>query len=133
MNRSRNALGSVHKGGTEDRRFRQFFGVSATVALDTWDRLQGEDLTPEGGKFLHLLWTLMFFKLYGIESDLCAHAGGVYGAIDPKTYRRWIWPMARALAELEYAVVSGFLTHMLFTCCYFELTLNPRLLIPDNF
>ena len=106
MNRSRNTLGSIHKGGNEDRRFREFYGVSAITVLATWDRLQEEDLTPAGGKFIHLLWTLLFFKLYGTETDLCAHAGGVYEAIDPKTFRRWTWPMAHALAELEYFVVS---------------------------
>lgn len=105
MNRSRNTLGSIHKGGNEDRRFREFYGVSAITVLATWDRLQEEDLTPAGGKFIHLLWTLLFFKLYGTETDLCAHAGGVYGAIDPKTFRRWTWPMAHALAELEYFVI----------------------------
>jgi hypothetical protein len=107
MNRSRNPLGSMHKGGTEDRRFREFYGVSAGTALDTWNRLSEQDLTPAGGKFIHLLWTLMFFKLYGIETDLCAHAGGIYGAIDKKTFRKWTWPMAEALAELEYSVVSA--------------------------
>ncbi len=106
MNRSRNAVGSTHKGGTEDRRFRAFYGISALSALDTWERLQAQNLTPAGGKFLHLLWTLLFFKLYGVEADVCAHAGGRYGAIDPKTLRKWIWPMVDALEELQYSVVS---------------------------
>ena len=28
------------------------------------------------------------------------------GGIDPKTFRKWVWPFIRALAELEYTVVS---------------------------
>ena len=108
MNRSRNTLGSTHKGGTEDRRFRSFYGISAITAIDVLGRLEGEDLVPAGGggRFLYLLWTLMFFKLYSVETELCAHAGGAYGAVDPKTFRKWCWPMAHALAELEYSVVS---------------------------
>lgn len=106
MNRSRNAIGSTHKGGDEDRRFRSFYGISAETVLDTWGRLGNENLVPPNSRFLHLLWTLILFKLYGVETDLCAHAGGSYGAVDPKTFRKWCWPMAEALAELEYSVVS---------------------------
>ena len=33
---------------------------------------------------------------------MCGHAGGV----DLKTFRKWIWPLICALADLEYTVVS---------------------------
>jgi len=51
---------------------------------------------------IHYLWVLMFMKIYSFETALCGHAGGV----DPKTFGKWIWPFIRALAELEYTVVS---------------------------
>ena len=114
MMRSRNTLGTIHKGGTEDRRFRQFFGISATSAVDTWGRMKENELIPDGGKFLHLLWALMFFKTYSVDTVLCSHAGGIYGAIDPKTFRKWLWPMVYAISELEYSVVSHNYVQLIF-------------------
>jgi hypothetical protein len=106
MNRSARPLGGTVKGGTEDRRFCSFFGISAHSVHDTWSRLEIEGLIPPGGIFLHLLWALLFMKTYSVEAELCAHAGGRYGAVDPKTFRKWMWPMVHALEGLEYTVVS---------------------------
>jgi hypothetical protein len=110
MNRGKKRLGKFKKGGTEDRRFRDFFGTFAACALDSWHRLHHFQLTPGGGRFYHLLWALMFMKIYGKEADLCAHAGDTSGLVDPKTYRKWVWPFVEALAEMEYNVVSCFVS-----------------------
>ena len=76
MNRVRNKLGVTFRGWTEDRRFRSFFGAGVLTVIDVWSRMKAEDLIPEGGKFHHYLWALMFMKLYGSETSLCAKAGG---------------------------------------------------------
>jgi hypothetical protein len=105
MNRGQLKLGSLGAGRSEDRRFREMFGLKAPAALDAWNRLCVHKLVPPGGMFFHFLWSLMFMKLYSVEVDLCANAGGSDGAVDPKTFRKWVWPFIKSLAELEYHVV----------------------------
>lgn len=104
MNRAGKRLGTLTPGGPEDRRLRSFFGAGVVVILDAWYRMAAQDLIPDGGKFYHLLWALMFMKIYSSESTMCGHAGGV----DPKTWRKWIWPFVRGLSDLEYTVVRFF-------------------------
>ena len=102
MNRAGHRLGKLIAGGAEDRKFRSFFGCGVEVARLAWNMLRAKSLVPPGGLVVHYLWSLMFMKLYSSETALCAHAGG----IDPKTFRKWVWPFIRALSELEYSVVS---------------------------
>ena len=106
MNRGPQKLGKLGKNSPEDTRFRAFYGASANAVLDAWNKLTLHALVPKGGWFFHLLWALMFMKLYGTESDMCANASGTCGAVDPKTLRKWVWPFIKALAELQYKVVS---------------------------
>ena len=106
MNRGQHKLGKLGHRTPEDVRFREFYGAPAVVVLDAWNKLVFIALVPEGGWFFHLLWALMFLKLYDREHDLCANAGGSCGAVDPKTFRKWSRPFVTALAELQYSVVS---------------------------
>ena len=62
---------------TEDRDFREFFGCGLHVASELWDLLVREKELPENGCHCHLLWALMFLKIYGKEKTLCTLAGGV--------------------------------------------------------
>ena len=39
--------------------------------------------------------------MYAKEKVTCGAAGGQMGAINPKTLRKYIWPMIKALAGLE--------------------------------
>ena len=55
---------------------------------------------------VHLLWALYFMKVYPKEGTACATAGGSGGAIDPKTLRKYVWPIILGLADLEPNVVS---------------------------
>jgi hypothetical protein len=61
-----------------------------------------QDVVPDGGKIEHLLWTLMFLKLYSKQASLCSLAGGV----DKETYRTWCWRFIEAIVVLEHYVVS---------------------------
>lgn len=102
MNRAHRRLGKLTIGGPEDRRLRSFFGAGVEVILEGWYRMKDQQLIPEGALFVHYLWALMFMKIYSTEGAMCGHAGGV----DAKTFRKWVWPMIRAVADLEYTVVS---------------------------
>ncbi len=89
MGRAGKRLGQITKGGTEDVRFRQFFGISATTVLCAWSKLQHEGLVTDGIYFYHFLWTLMFMKIYAKEKHMFALVGGV----NPKTFRKYVWPL----------------------------------------
>ena len=127
MNRGVRKLGKLGKNSPEDVRFHAFYGAPAIAVLDAWHKLMYHALLPKGGWFFHLLWALMFMKLYGTEPEMCANAGGSCGAIDPKTFRKWVWPFIEALAELQYKVVSIFCLHctlFLFILLIFSLCLR---------
>jgi hypothetical protein len=104
MNRSNHRSGSDL---SEDQRFREFFRCSAEVALIMWNLLIKHLLLPDEAQIVHLLWALIFMKIYAKEKVTCGAAGGQMGAIDPKTLPNYIWPMIKALAGLEpYKVCS---------------------------
>lgn len=108
MNRASKNLGTMHKGGTEDRRFRSTFGCSVDVCIAAWNKMIQLDLLPEGDtpstSFRHYLWALAFLKLYPEnETTMCSILGG----IDAKTMRKWVWPYIGSMYELKYYVVSN--------------------------
>jgi hypothetical protein len=99
MNRSEKKMGAPE---TEERRFRELFGVSPTVALIAWNLMDAASLLPKGGSLKHWLWTLCFLKVYAKEQPMCSLCGG----IDPKTLRKWVHAFIEAFTILEGAVVS---------------------------
>ena len=58
----------------EDRRFRSTFGTTAVICAILWDMLSPNEKMPNGVKCCHLLWALMFMKLYASENVLCGMA-----------------------------------------------------------
>ena len=50
---------------------------------------------------IHMMWALMFLKMYGKESAMSSMAG-----VDKKTYRKWVWIFVFIIADLEALVVS---------------------------
>jgi hypothetical protein len=97
----------IRAATTEDRRFRDFFGVGVHTAIITWTLLLQNNLLPEEALVPHLLWALYFLFCYPKQEEGCAAAGTKEkGAVDPKTWRKYIWPMIYALSDLESVVVS---------------------------
>jgi hypothetical protein len=95
---------------SEDRDFREFFGVSLLVVLSCWGMLTTLDLIPPGGTLRHLLWALYFLKSYAKTKTLCSVCSG----IDPVTLRReWVWEFIFAIALLEPYVVSFVGNHVI--------------------
>ena len=86
----------------EDRRFREFFGVSAMVAISVWRRLSRTSQIPFGGEPKHLLWALLFMKVYPTEGIMCK----LIGIKCPKTFRGRVKDFIEAIADLESDVVS---------------------------
>lgn len=88
---------------TEDREFREHFGCSIDVCLSLWNSMEETGYLPPNGRLEHLLWGLMFLKIYGTERVMCSMAGGP----DKDTFRKWSWLFVDAIASLEYSVVSS--------------------------
>jgi len=82
------------------RLFRSNFGVSPRTMQKCWTLLlmhaASSKIKPK-----HLLWTCLFLKTYGKECTHCSIC-----QCDPKTFRRWIWIVVRAISNLEAHVVS---------------------------
>ena len=78
------------------RQFVAAFGINPRVAAAIWNRLDGKDLLPKNMMVKHLLWALLFLKMYQPEKVLCCWCGA-----DEKTYRTWIWDVIDILGELD--------------------------------
>jgi hypothetical protein len=110
----------------EYRRFRGNFGTTPAICVILWDMITPNEMIPKGVKCCHLLWALMFLKLYASEHVLCNMA-----ECDEKTFRKWAWWFVLALADLEPGYVrtvvaceriqnrSGCLLNFLTPCSYF--------------
>jgi hypothetical protein len=76
--------------------FVQHFGAPAVVCSDVWRYAT----LPAGTRPIHILWALLFLKTYLTEIILCSIVGAT-----TKTFRKWIWPVIRAIAALSIYVV----------------------------
>ena len=103
----------INSAQTEDRSSRDFFGVGVHVGIITWTLLSENNLLPEGAIVPHLLWAMHFLCCYPKQEEGCASAAGEKGAIDPKTWHKYLWPMIYALSDLESAVVSFYILFLI--------------------
>lgn len=94
------------------RRFRSFFGTSPDVCVILWHQLQTR--IPEHGSPEHVLWALLFLKVYATEDVLCS-----FVRVDRKTFRKWCWIFVDAISHLPN-VSYNINSHLTFTN---ELTL----------
>ncbi len=95
-------MNQVLSAETESQQFCATFGADVELCSVIWSKLHLHGLLPARGKPIHLLWALMFLKLYCAESVHCAMARGV----DEKTFQKWSWKFVDAIANLEEFVVS---------------------------
>eukprot|EP00171_Calliarthron_tuberculosum_P023605 IDg23605t1 len=76
------------------RRFMGLFGVTPEVCCVVWNQLLGK--MPKGAQPHHLLWSLLFLKLYANE-----HCNRLLSGADEKTFRKWAWIFIGLIAELK--------------------------------
>ena len=81
--------------------FKSHFGVTPFVCRCIWVLLMRHDLKPEGGTPIHLLWALLFMKLYSSAKVLASMAGCC-----KKTYMKWTWRFVLSIASLKSIVLS---------------------------
>lgn len=87
------------------RRFRALFGVSPLVCQKIWELLESSRLPASNP--VHLLWALMFLKVYASE-----HVHACLAGVDEKTLRKWQWKYVRlisSLAQVRDAYLLGIL------------------------
>ncbi len=93
-------------------RFRSHFGTSPGVCSILWDHIQPTLALDLQATFSHLLWALMFLKVYSSESVLA----GKCNAVDEKTYREKVRPIVEAIAKIKPKIVSKTLMYMQSRC-----------------
>ena len=101
--RANRRLGTLLVGSPKDLRFRAFFGVSAEVAVEAWRMMAEPNFLPPNPNFLHYLWALAFMRLYPANDKALSSA---LGGSDPKTIRKYIWPIIQSIFDLKAVVVS---------------------------
>jgi hypothetical protein len=87
------------------KRFKAHFGTSPGVCSYIWSLIfpsLHRNHESHGVQFFHLLWGLMFLKVYETDSVLA----GIVGGIDEKTFRKWKWILVKAISDLKSTVVS---------------------------
>ena len=102
---------------TEDRRFCAIFGCGPLVALVLSGMVLTEPMVVSGATVVHMLWALMFLKVYGNETTMSTMAG-----VDEKTFQKWAWVLIEAISDLESSVVCCLAMHEMFQllvdCCF---------------
>jgi hypothetical protein len=76
------------------------FGIGPDVCGHIWDHVSRYGWKPPNVRPKHLLWTLLFLKVYGTETALSALA-----KTSRKTFRKWVWLLLPMIAGMEPYVV----------------------------
>ena len=77
-----------------DRIFRALFGVTSNVCTIIWEKLEVNVTTDKDPN--HLLWALLFLKVYSTEE---VHSSLVGTTV--KTFRKWSIPMVERMSSLN--------------------------------
>lgn len=80
------------------RNFRSHFGVAPVTCVGLWIRIQ-QALPPNATPY-HLLWTLLYMKVYASEFTLSGMARKTR-----TTYRKWVKVVMKSIADLAPSVV----------------------------
>ena len=98
-----------------EERWRSFFCVKPSVCVTAWTLIgvpvhpTDDDADLSHARPEHLLWALLFLKVYGDEHESSGLAGGDNGAVDEKTFRKWVEIFVSRIACLADQVVSTFM------------------------
>ena len=102
------------------------------MAIITWTLLVENALLPEGAIVPHLLWDMYFLFCYPKQEEGCAKAAGEKGAIYPKTWCKYIWPMVYAHSDIESKVVSFLNLNQNLVFCVSQISFDDRKLCKDQ-
>ena len=96
-------------GGSEnekERTFKSFFGVHWDICEIAWALLDDHGKYMKNREPKHLLWTLVFYKVYSTERVHCKIVKEPHKKKpSEKTFREWVWRVSEELADLSFLVV----------------------------
>ena len=93
---------AAEKTLSNERRFRSFYGASSSTCERLWMLIDPYKTMPRGVQPFHLLWGLLFLKVYATEPVHCS----IVGCPDEKTFRKWSILFVNAISQLENEIVS---------------------------
>ena len=70
------------------------------------------DLLPSDGRLEHLLWALLFLKLYTGQKTHCS-----FGGVDSETFHKWIWDFVEAVPQLDWHATNASPMHVASNSC----------------
>jgi hypothetical protein len=92
----------------KDERFSSCFGTPSTVVAKIWNRIlpavlqdQADGYQANGAQPKHLLWSLVFLKVYSTEAIHCS----IVGWPDRNVYRKWCWYFLKKISDLRFEVI----------------------------
>ena len=81
----------------KDARIRSLFGAPFIVIADLWERIEPK-IDKAGAERKHLLWSLVFLKVYGSSEEVhCA----IVGWPCKQTFREWSWYFVEKIYGLQ--------------------------------
>ena len=92
---------------TNRKRFKAIFETSSEIVSWLWALIVDIIGMPEGVCPKHLLWVLLFLKIYFSDSVHCYITGGGDGSVDEKTFQKWSWHFVSLILDLHPNVVSN--------------------------
>ena len=76
------------------RRFSALFGATPIACNRAWKMI--ENYLPPGCLPKHLLWAMIFIKIYATE-----HVNATITESDEKTFRKWVWIILNSSSNLK--------------------------------
>lgn len=93
---------TVESTDSEKRMFRATLGVSFHTVSELWNRLDPMNKISNRAKPEHLLWTLVFLKVYKTEP---VHLR-ITGCRSRDTFRQWVNRFSKAITKLEPEIID---------------------------
>jgi ribosomal protein L37E len=86
----------------KDARFKSLFGASSLIIAEIWHRIEETvSLEDRNAERKHLLWALVFLKVYATEEIHCA----IVGWPNAETFRKYSWYFINKIFQLEEKVI----------------------------
>jgi hypothetical protein len=99
--------------------FDQIFGVSRWMCPVVWTKLHLDNV--DGVRLEHLLWALVFMKVYSSQKALTK----MWGSPSYQTFSKWSWIVIDAIEARRYDEVGCFYSFYFFS----DLSLSRHFLI----
>ena len=86
----------------KERRYKAVFGASSAVVAELWIRILQRGPIEDGGRPKHLLWALVFLKIYATEELHCS----IVGWPSTKTFTKWSLYFVKRISDLKEDLIK---------------------------